>query len=140
MKKGLFLIFFGICVAMLLIPTYANAGTFIGTYCFQLTNYFDMFIWNVEAVGEGSFITYTVSGMNTSNGRGMSGGGSVVGSEIRLFVGETAANSSYAGQLHSVVLDLTSFDMAGTDDIILHTIDGNHVILPGEPLSLVLCP
>ena len=149
MKKVLFLIFFAVCVVMLLNPPCANAGTFIGKFCFKLTNHSDLFVWNVETIGEGSFITATVTGINMVGG-GMSGGGSVVGSDLKLFVGETSASDfkifvgepsvTQLGQLHSIVIDLTSPTLSGTDDIIFHNSDGSHLILTGEPLSSVPCP
>jgi len=139
MKKALFLFFFAVCVVMLLTPARANAGTFVGKFCFKLTNHSDVFVWNVETIGEGSFISATVTGINTV-GRGMSGGGSIVGTNLKLFVGETSAGSTQIGQLHSIVIDLTSPTFAGTDDIIFHRSDGTHLILPAEPLSLVPCP
>ncbi|MBS1112585.1 MAG: hypothetical protein H6Q92_347 [Nitrospirae bacterium] len=141
MKKVPFLIFFAVCVVMLLTPPCANAGTFIGEFCFKLTNHSDLFVWNFEIIGEGSFITATVTGMNTANaGRVMSGGGIIIGSNLKLFVGEGAAFSPYVGQLHSIVIDLTSPTFSGTDDIVFHNSNGTHLILPGEPLSLVPCP
>ena len=144
MKKILFMIFFAVCVVMLLTPPSANAGTFIGKFCFKLTNYGDVFVWNIETIGEGSLITVTVTGTNMAGvGRGMSGGGSVVGSDLVLFVGASAASTlqlGQLGQLHSIVIDLTSPTLSGMDDIIFHKSDGTHLILPGEPLSSVPCP
>lgn len=139
MKKVPFVIFFAVCVVMLLTPPSANAGTFFGKFCFKLTNHSDVFVWNLEAVGEGSFITTTVTGMNTA-GRGMSGGGTIIGNNLELFVGETSAGGSFMGGLHSIVIDLTSPTFSGTDDIVFHRSDGTHFILPNEPLSLVPCP
>lgn len=141
MNKLHFLIFLAVSILMLLIPPFANAGTFLGKVCFKLTNYSDIFIWNVEAVGEGGFITLTVTGMNTANNRAMSGGGAVIGNKVKLFVGETAASSpTYLGQFHSIVIDMTSPTLSGTDDIVLHRADGTHTLLPGEPIINVPCP
>jgi hypothetical protein len=140
MKKVPFLIFFAVCVVMLLTPPSANAGTFLGKFCFKLTNHSDVFVWNVEAVGEGSFITTTVTGINAVAGGGMSGGGSIMGNNLKLFVGETPAGGSVMGGLHSIVIDLTSPTFSGTDDIVFHVSDGTHLIFPKEPLSLVPCP
>jgi len=140
MKKAPFLIFFVVCVVMLLTAPCANAGTFAGTFCFKLTEHSDVFVWNVETIGEGSFISATVTGYDATTGTGMSGGGTVVGTNLKLFIGETAAFSPYVGQLHSIVIDLTSPTLSGTDDEIFHKSDGTHLISPGQPLSLVPCP
>jgi hypothetical protein len=139
MKKVPFLIFFAVCVVMLLTPLCADAGTFIGKFCFKLTDYDDLYVWNVETIGEGSFITVTVTGMNSVGGRGMSGGGSVIGNNLKLFVGETTGSPS-VGQLHNMVIDLTSPTLSGTTDIVIHKNDGTHLILPSKPLSRVTCP
>jgi hypothetical protein len=71
----------------------------------------------------------------------MSGGGVVTGNIAKLFVGESAFSSPlYLGQLHSIVIDLTSPTWAGTDDIVIHRADGTHTLIPGEPISMVACP
>lgn len=139
MKKVFSLIFF-VCVAMLIAPPCVNAGNFLGTFCFQAPNINDVFVMNIEyTIGDGNFITLTVTGMNTTQSRGLSGGGVLVGNTIKLFMGETAfASPIYLGQLHSIVIDLST--MSGTDDIILHKGDGTHTLLPGEPISMVSCP
>jgi hypothetical protein len=139
MKKVPFLIFFAVCVVMLLTPPCANAGTFLGKFCFEAPNINDVFIMNVETVGEGSFITLAVTGMNMTQNRGLSGGGVLIGNTVKLFMGETAfARPIYLGQLHSIVFDLST--MTGADDIVLHNGDGTHTILLGEPISMVPCP
>ena len=138
MKKVLFLILFAVCVVMLLTPPSADAGTFLGTLCFKLTNYSDLFAWNLEFIGDGSLLTVTVTGTNMTAGHGMSGGGSIVGSDLKLFVGETT--TAYVSETHNIVIDLTSPTLSGTDDIVFHSSDGTHFMLPVEPLSLVACP
>ncbi len=139
MKKVFSLIFF-VWVAMLIAPPCVNAGTFLGTFCFQVTSIGDILVMNVEyTVGDGNFTTLTVTGMNATQCRVMSGGGVLVGNTVKLFMGETAcASPIYLGQLHSIVIDLGT--ISGTDDIILYKNDGTHTLFSGVPISRVACP
>ncbi len=139
MKKVSSLIFFAVCVVMLLNPPSANAGTFFGKVCFGI--FTDVLILNIETVGDNTFKTLTVTGLNTSQNRGMAGGGVKIGNTVKLFIGETAFDSpNYLGQLYSIVIDLTTPDWEGTADIILHKADGTHLLLQGITISTVPCP
>jgi len=133
---------FAICAATALSASLASAGTFWGTVCFKTTNYNDVYIWNIEyTAGADNFTTLTIAGKNMDQNRGMSGGGVIAGNVAKLFIGESAFSSPiYLGQLHSIVLDLTSPTWAGTDDIVLHKADGTHSLIRGEPIGMVACP
>jgi hypothetical protein len=139
MKRAAFLISFAVCVAMLLVPPSANAGTFLGKICFGFTGYTDLLMWNIEVVGEGSFITASVTGTNKE--RAMSGGGAVVGNDLKLVLNETSGSAStYAYQTHNITIDLTSPDFSGTDDIVFHRYDGTHLVLTAIPIHVIACP
>lgn len=142
MKLTSLLTSFAVCAATVLSATSVNAGTFLGTVCFKTTNYNDVYVWNIEYTpGADNFTTLTIAGMNRDQNRGMSGGGVIVGNFAKLFIGESAFSSpTYLGQLHSIVLDLTSPTWAGTDDIVLHKADGTHSLIRGEPIGVVACP
>jgi len=142
MRVASLLTSFAVCAATVLSASPANAGTFWGTVCFRTTNYNDVYVWNIEyTTGADNFTTLTIAGMNVDQNRGMSGGGVIAGNFAKLFVGESAFSSPiYLGQLHSIVLDLSSPTWAGTDDIVLHRADGTHSLIRGEPIGMIPCP
>ncbi len=139
MKRVFFLIFFA-CVTMLITPLCVNAGTFLGTFCFEAPSLGNVFVMNVETtVGAGDFTTLTVTGMNTLQKTGFSGGGVLIGNVAKIFLGETAFSSpTILGQLHSIVIDLTT--MSGTDDIVMHTGIGTISLIPDVHINAVACP
>jgi hypothetical protein len=113
----------------------ANAGTSLGKVCFKLTNFPDIFVWDVELVGGSSF---TVTGTNTTNLSAMFGGGGIVGNKLKLTVTESGNGAAVYNGIHSITIDLGT--LAGIDDIQFHKQDNSNIWLKGQPFTPVTCP
>lgn len=141
--KKIILLIIGLALSLsLAVPMTANAGSFLGKYCFKYTSYGDTWVWYVDNVGG----AYAVTGIDLvyTPDSSMDGGGAVTAGILYLTVDERIAMAGGPGistnAEHNIKLNLTT--LTGTDYLTWFDMDGNKTYSypTGLAFGLVTCP
>lgn len=97
------------------LPASSEATTPLGRFCFQMTGFADLWVWEVEDVGGGAF---QVTGNDMFNGPGaMHGGGRILHGHLLMTVQEDSPGPAFHGT-HAIDIDLTLPKFPGTTDLV----------------------